>query len=57
MDKIERIGLLLIFIGVCLWALLIADFGAMQILPFHLMFVLPGFVLRRYKLFKKIFDR
>jgi len=57
MDKIERIGLLLIFIGVSLWALLIVGFGAMQILPFHLMFVIPGFVLKRNKLFKKMLNR
>lgn len=57
MDKIEKIGLIVIFIGVSFWALLFLDFEVMQILPFHLLFVIPGFVLRRYKWFKSILGR
>lgn len=57
MDRIETIGLIIIFIGVAFWLLLAADYEVMQILPFHLAFVLPGFVLRRYKMFKRIFNR
>ncbi|MDY6965031.1 MAG: hypothetical protein SVM80_03555 [Halobacteriota archaeon] len=57
MDKIERIGLLIIFVGVAFWLLLIADYEVMQILPFHLAFVIPGFVLRRYKWFSSILNR
>ena len=57
MDRIEIIGLLVIFIGVSFWLLLFADFGVMQIRPFHLAFVLPGFVLRRHKWFRNIFNR
>ncbi|MDY6959711.1 MAG: hypothetical protein SVK08_11205 [Halobacteriota archaeon] len=57
MDRIETIGLIIIFIGVAFWLLLLADYEVMQILPFHLVFVIPGFILRRYKFFSGLLKR
>ncbi|MDY6930796.1 MAG: hypothetical protein SVJ22_02625 [Halobacteriota archaeon] len=57
MDRIESVGLVVIFIGVAFWLLLLADYEVMQVLPLHLSFVIPGFILRRYKLFSKLLKR
>ncbi len=57
MDRIETVGLVVIFIGVAFWLLILMGYEAMQILPIHLSFVIPGFVLRRYKMFAGLVKR
>lgn len=60
-DGLERVGTVLIYLGVAVWAVYVVARYAMgmevtgrQFLPYHLAGVVPGAILRRYRFFVRL---
>jgi hypothetical protein len=63
-DRIERLGTILILLGVAVWGVYAVlrygmglDAAARDFLPYHLAGVVPGVILKRHRFFGRVVRR